>query len=54
VVLTGINLKEVGAMVFPTQAVRQLSGLAAECPLARRTESATVLAQFQKVVDQWR
>ena len=27
VVLTGINLKEVGAMVFPTQAVRTLAGL---------------------------
>ncbi len=28
-VLTGINLKEVGALIFPTQAVRQLAGLAA-------------------------
>ena len=34
VVLTGINLKEVGAMVFTTPAVRALSGMAADAPLA--------------------
>jgi hypothetical protein len=32
-VLTGINLKEVGALVFPTPAVRQLAGLPADAPL---------------------
>jgi feruloyl-CoA synthase len=31
-VLTGINLKEVGAMIFPTPAVRTLSGLPADAP----------------------
>ena len=36
VVLTGINLKEVGAMVFPTPAVRALSGMAADAPHGRR------------------
>jgi len=51
VVLTGINLKEVGAMVFPTPAVRTLSGLGAEAPLADVLASAPVLAHFQKVVD---
>jgi len=50
-VLTGINLKEVGAMVFPTPAVRTLSGLGAEAPLADVLASAPVLAHFQKVVD---
>jgi feruloyl-CoA synthase len=51
VVLTGINLKEVGAMVFPTQAVRALSGLDASVPMADVLSSAQVIAQFQKVMD---
>ena len=50
-VLTGINLKEVGAMVFTTPAVRTLSGLGADAPLADVLASAPVLAHFQKVVD---
>lgn len=52
VVLTGINLKEVGAMVFPTQAVRALSGLPASTPMADVLASAPVLTQFQKVLDE--
>ena len=52
VVLTGINLKEVGAMVFPTPAVRALSGLAADAPLADVLASAPVLAQFQKILNE--
>ncbi|MBT3066151.1 feruloyl-CoA synthase [Rhodoferax sp. U11-2br] len=51
VVLTGINLKEVGAMVFPTQKVRELSGLANNAPMAEVLGSAPVLAHFQRVVD---
>jgi feruloyl-CoA synthase len=51
VVLTGINLKEVGAMVFPTQAVRALSGLDTSAPMADVLSSAPVIAQFQKVLD---
>jgi feruloyl-CoA synthase len=51
VVLTGINLKEVGAMVFPTPAVRTLSGLPAEASMHDVLESAPVLAHFQTVVD---
>ena len=52
VVLTGINLKEVGAMVFPTQAVRPLSGLDVSVPMADVLASAPVVAQFQKVINE--
>jgi len=51
VVLTGINLKEVGAMVFPTPAVRTLSGLGAEAPMHEVLNSAPVLAHFQQVLN---
>jgi feruloyl-CoA synthase len=52
VVLTGINLKEVGAMVFPTAAVRTLSGLDVGVPMADVLSSAKVLAHFQTVVNE--
>ena len=52
VVLTGINLKEVGAIVFPTPAVRALSGLAADAPLADVLGSAPVLAHFQNLINE--
>lgn len=52
VVLTGINLKEVGAMVFPTPAVRALSGMSVDSPLADVLASEPVLAHFQKVVNE--
>ncbi len=52
VVLTGINLKEVGALVFPTPAVRALAGLALDAPLRQVLDSAPVAAHFQKVLDQ--
>ncbi len=52
VVLTGLNLKEVGAMVFPTPAVRQLAGLGADTPLADVLASAPVLAHFQQLVNE--
>lgn len=51
-VITGINLKEVGALIFPTPAVRRLAGLADDAPLQQVLESAPVQAHFQKVVDQ--
>jgi len=51
VVLTGINLKEVGALVFPTPAVRSLSGLAPETPLREVLECEQVIAHFQDVLD---
>ena len=50
-VITGLNMKEVGAMVFPTPAVRQLAGLDASAPLSQVLASAPVQAHFQKVVD---
>lgn len=50
-VLTGINLKEVGAMIFPTQAVRALSGLPADSPWSEVLASAPVLAKFQTIVN---
>jgi feruloyl-CoA synthase len=52
VVITGLNLNEVGAMVFPTPRVRQLAGLPETAPLADVLASAPVLAHFQKVVDE--
>jgi feruloyl-CoA synthase len=52
VVLTGINMKEVGAMVFPTPAVRTLSGLGADAPLHEVLNAPPVLAHFQQVVNQ--
>ena len=52
VVLTGINLKEVGAMVFPTPAVRALSGLAPDAPLADVLSSKLVLAHFQNLINE--
>ena len=50
-VLTGINMKEVGAMIFPTPAVRALSGLAADAPMSEVLASAPVLAKFQDIVN---
>lgn len=52
VVLTGLNLKEVGAMVFPTAKVRELAGLPANASLHDVLESAPVLAHFQTVVNE--
>jgi len=50
-VITGINLKEVGALVFPTAAVRKLAGLPDGAPLKQVVESAAVQAHFQKVIN---
>jgi feruloyl-CoA synthase len=52
VVITGLDQHEVGAMIFPTPAVRALSGLVADAPLADVLASAPVLAHFQKVVNE--
>jgi feruloyl-CoA synthase len=51
-VITGLNLHEVGALVFPTAAVRKLAGLADDAPLEQVLQSAPVQAHFQKVVNQ--
>lgn len=50
-VLTGINLKEVGALIFPTQAVRELADLPADAPMRAVVESPAVQLHFQKVLD---
>ncbi len=52
VVITGLNMKEVGAMVFPTPAVRMLSGLHADAPLADVLASEPVQAKFQSIVNE--
>lgn len=51
-VLTGINLKEVGALIFPTAACRRLSGLEATATLKEVLESPAVQAHFQTVINQ--
>jgi feruloyl-CoA synthase len=51
VVLTGINLKEVGAMVFPTAKVFELAGLKASDGLAAAVSAPAVLAHFQGVMN---
>ena len=50
-VITGINLHEVGALIFPTPAVRRLAGLPEDAPLRQVLESKPVQAHFQKVID---
>jgi feruloyl-CoA synthase len=52
VVLTGLNMKEVGAMVFPTPRVRELAGLADTAPLADVLAAPAVLAHMQKVMNE--
>jgi len=51
VVLTGLNMKEVGALIFPTQAVRELAGLPPGAPMQQVLESEAVQQHFQKVAD---
>jgi feruloyl-CoA synthase len=51
-VLTGINLKEVGAMVFTTPRVRELAGMPESAPLADVLAAPAVLAKFQEVVNE--
>jgi feruloyl-CoA synthase len=52
VVLTGLNMKEVGAMVFPTPRVRELAGLPDTAPLADVLAAPAVLAHMQKVMNE--
>ena len=52
VVITGLNMKEVGAMVFPTPRVRELSDLPHTAPLADVLASPSVLTHMQKVVNE--
>ena len=50
VVLTGLNRSEIGALVFPTPAVRSLAGLPADAPLAEVLRHPAVRARFQSLV----
>ncbi len=50
-VLTGLNLKEVGALIFPTQAVRELARLPADAPMQQVVEHPGVQAHFQRMLD---
>ena len=50
-VITGLNMHEVGAMIFPTAAVRGLSGLGADASMAEVLASAPLLAHFQNVLN---
>jgi len=52
VVLTGLNLKEVGAMVFTTPAVRRLCPLPPDAALADVLASPEVQAHFQQLVNE--
>jgi len=51
-VITGLNMKEVGAMLFTTPKVRDLAGLPASTPLGEVLAHPTVLAHFQTVLNQ--
>lgn len=54
-VITGLNLREVGALIFPTPRVRDLAtqdGLAADAPLQVALASPSVQSHFQQVVNQ--
>jgi feruloyl-CoA synthase len=51
-VLTGLNLKEVGALLFPTEAIRGLAGLAPDAPWQAVVQSQAVQARMQQLVDQ--
>ncbi|WP_101048081.1 feruloyl-CoA synthase [Macromonas nakdongensis] len=52
VVLTGLNLKEVGAMVFPTPKVRELCDLPDDTSLHDVLDHPAVLARFQTLVNE--
>lgn len=51
-VITGLNRNEVGALIFPTPAIRKLAGLPDEATLQQVVESAPVQAHFQRVLNE--
>jgi feruloyl-CoA synthase len=51
-VITGLNMKEVGAMLFTTPKVRELTDLPADAPLSEVLAQASVLTHFQTVLNQ--
>ncbi|MBS7348761.1 MAG: hypothetical protein KIG95_01085, partial [Comamonas sp.] len=51
VVITGLNRSSVGALIFPTPAVRELAAdLPADAPMTQVLEHPAVLAKFHTVV----
>jgi len=50
-VITGLNRNEVGALLFPTPAIRQLAGLPDGASLREVVESPPVQAYFQQVLN---
>ena len=52
VVLTGLNMKEVGALIFPSPACREVSGLPANAPWSDVLASAPVRERFQAIVNE--
>jgi len=50
-VITGINRHEIGAMIFPTPAVRELAGAPADAPIAQVLAMPPVRAFFQQLAD---
>jgi feruloyl-CoA synthase len=50
-VITGMNRPEVGALIIPSAAVRELAGLSGDASLKQVLESERVQAHFQQVVD---
>jgi len=51
-VITGLNQKEVGAMIFTNNKIRQLVSLDASAPLSDVFSQPEVISFFQKVMDQ--
>ena len=49
-VVTGLNRREIGALVFPTQAVRSLVDLPADAPMADVLKQRAVLQKFHSLV----
>ncbi|APW37781.1 feruloyl-CoA synthase [Rhodoferax koreense] len=51
-VLTGINRKEVGALIFPSPACREVSGLGPDASMAEVLASAPVQQRMQAILDE--
>lgn len=52
VVLTGLNMKEVGALIFPSPECRSVSGLPPEAPWADVLATAPVRDRFQAILNE--
>jgi feruloyl-CoA synthase len=52
VVLTGLNMKEVGALIFPSPACREVSGLGPNASWSEVLASEPVRSRMQAVIDQ--